>query len=110
MLPTEDFQEVYDGVWGFNAILASASLMCVFYAFNFYSVLLGTFNLACVICAQYAMRATMSVEVRRLGSSDVEEVHTIFRLFPLVFSLEKVINGIRKKKSGSTTNIAFSDD
>jgi len=36
--------------------------MCVFYAFNFYSVLLGTFNLACVICAQYAMRATMSVE------------------------------------------------
>ena len=64
LLPAEDFQEVYDGVWGFNAILASASLMCVFYAFNFYSVLLGTFNLACVICAQYAMRATMSVEVR----------------------------------------------
>ena len=66
MLPAEDFQEVYDGVWGFNAILGSASLMCVFYAFNFYSVLLGTFNLACVICAQYAMRATMSVEVRSL--------------------------------------------
>ena len=94
MLPAEDFQEVYDGVWGFNAILASASLMCVFYAFNFYSVLLGTFNLACVICAQYAMRATMSVEVRTFHVKS-----TFFG--PLLFSLEKAINEIGKKKSGN---------
>ena len=64
LLPFEDLPEVYDGVWGFNAILASASVMCVFFACNAASLFLGTFNLACVICAQYAMRATMTVEVR----------------------------------------------
>ena len=64
LLEIEDLQEVYDGVWGFNAILGSASVMCVFFAFNSASLLLGLFNLGCVICAQYAMRATMTVEVR----------------------------------------------
>jgi len=62
LLPFEELPEVYDGVWGFNAILASASVMCVFFACNPASLFLGAFNLACVICAQYALRATMTVE------------------------------------------------
>ena len=65
LLPFEELPEVYDGVWGFNAILASASVMCVFFACNPASLFLGAFNLACVICAQYALRATMTVEVSR---------------------------------------------
>ena len=34
LLPSEDFQEVYDGIWGYNAVIATASITCVFFAFN----------------------------------------------------------------------------
>jgi urea transporter len=62
-LPVEDLQEVYDGVWGYNAVIATASLSCVFFAFNGMSFLLAMLNLAATIAAQYALRANMTLVV-----------------------------------------------
>ena len=45
LLPSEDFQEVYDGIWGYNAVIATASITCVFFAFNTMSFFLGMANL-----------------------------------------------------------------
>ena len=63
LLPRESLQEVYDGVWGYSAILSSGAIMCVFFAFNGMSFLLGMMNLANTIIIQYALRTTMSIEV-----------------------------------------------
>ena len=34
LVPAESMQEVYDGIWGYNAVIATASITCVFFAFN----------------------------------------------------------------------------
>ena len=63
MLPTEALQEVYDGIWGYNAVIATASITCVFFAFSSMSFLLGMINLVGTIGAQYGLRATMVAHV-----------------------------------------------
>ena len=67
-MPRESLQEVYDGVWGYSAILSSGAIMCVFFAFNGMSFLLGMMNLANTIIIQYALRTTMSIEVSRYNN------------------------------------------
>jgi len=62
LVPAEALQEVYDGIWGYNAVIATASITCVFFAFNTYSCLLGLANLLATVCAQYAMRATITLQ------------------------------------------------
>ena len=71
MLPHEDLQEVYDGLWGYNGVIASAAITCVFFAFNPMSFVLGMINLLGAIGAQYALRATMSLQVKR--STEINE-------------------------------------
>lgn len=66
LLPRDDLQEVYDGVWGYNAILSMASLSCVFFAFNSMSFLIGILNVLATVVAHYALRTNMFVKVRRL--------------------------------------------
>ena len=63
ILPNEDLQEVYDGIWGYNAVIATASITCVFFAFSSMSFTLGMINLLATIGAQYALRATMVLQV-----------------------------------------------
>ena len=63
ILPTENLQEVYDGIWGYNAVIATASISCVFFAFSSMSFTLGMINLLATIGAQYALRATMVLQV-----------------------------------------------
>eukprot|EP00093_Oithona_nana_P013120 13120.XXX_98632_94413_1 [CDS] Oithona nana genome sequencing. len=62
ILPTENLQEVYDGIWGYNAVIATASISCVFFAFSSMSFTLGMINLLATIGAQYALRATMVLQ------------------------------------------------
>ena len=63
LLPVESIQEVYDGIWGYNAVIATSSITCVFFACNSMSILLGTANLLGTICLQYALRATITLQV-----------------------------------------------
>ena len=63
ILPAENLQEVYDGIWGYNAVIATASITCVFFAFSSMSFTLGMINLLATIGAQYALRATMVLQV-----------------------------------------------
>ena len=63
LLPSEDWHEVYNGLWGYNAILSSAAIMCVFFAFNRMSFLVGMVNLSLTVANQYALRTTMTLEV-----------------------------------------------
>ena len=63
ILPEGEVEEVYDGLWGYNAVIATASITCVFFAFNSMSFLLGMANLSANVCAQYALRATITKKV-----------------------------------------------
>jgi len=63
LLPEGEVGEVYDGLWGYNAVIATASITCVFFAFNTMSFLLGMANLSANVCAQYALRATITKKV-----------------------------------------------
>ena len=68
LLPLEEIEEVYQGVWGYNSLLTMAALSCVFYSFNAHSVLMSaTATLACVV-AQFALRANMFVQVSMMTS------------------------------------------
>ena len=66
-LPVEQLGEVYAGVWGYCPILSSAAIMCVFFAFNYMSFFLGLCNIAATVSSQYALRATMTLEVIKLN-------------------------------------------
>ena len=62
-LPYEDLWEVYDGIWGFNGVLAMGGVACVFYAFGPMSFLLGVVDCVAVGVAHYALRANMTLKV-----------------------------------------------
>ena len=53
----------YDGLWGYNGVLAMPCISCVFYAFGKVSFLLGLVDTVAVAFAQYALRATMTLQV-----------------------------------------------
>ena len=67
LLPSQDWHEVYNGLWGYNAILSSAAIMCVFFAFNRMSFLVGMVNLSLTVANQYALRTTMTLEVSKIN-------------------------------------------
>ena len=62
-LPPDDRWEAYDGIWGFNGVLAMACMSCVFYAFGPLSFTLGLVDCVAVAIAQYALRANMTLQV-----------------------------------------------
>ena len=57
----------YDGIWGYNGVLAMPCISCVFYAFGKVSFLLGLVDTIAVGFAQYALRATMTLQVKRMN-------------------------------------------
>ena len=61
-LPIEDIQEVYDGVWGYNALLTMAAISCVFFAQNAHSLILGLLATAATSVVQFALRANMTLQ------------------------------------------------
>ena len=63
ILPAESLQEVYYGIWGYNAVISTASISCVFFVFRPMSFTLGMINLLATIGAQYALRATLVLQV-----------------------------------------------
>ena len=65
ILPNENLQEVYDGIWGYNAVISTASISCVFFVFNYMSITFGMINLLASIGIQYALRATLVLQVRK---------------------------------------------
>ena len=56
--------KVYDGVWGYNTLLAMSSTSCVFFAFSGYSFILGLVNVGATGVSHYAMRTNMTLQVR----------------------------------------------
>jgi len=61
-LPADSLWEAYDGIWGYNGVLAMPCISCVFYAFGKVSFLLGLVDTVAVAFAQYALRATMTLQ------------------------------------------------
>jgi len=57
-----NLQEVYDGVWGYNSLLAMSSVSCVFFAFSGGSFLLSVVNVGATGVVQYAMRTNMTLQ------------------------------------------------
>jgi len=57
--------QVYAGIWGYNGVLAMPCISCVFYAFGKMSFLLGLVDTIAVGFAQYALRATMTLQARK---------------------------------------------
>ena len=58
--------KVYDGVWGYNTLLAMSSTSCVFFAFSGYSFILGLVNVGATGVSHYAMRTNMTLQVRSI--------------------------------------------
>jgi urea transporter len=51
--------QVYDGIWGYNALLAMAAASCVFFPASPASVLAGTVNTVATVGIQAALRRNM---------------------------------------------------
>ena len=68
-LPHEDLWEVYDGIWGFNGVLAMGGVSCVFYAFGPMSFLLGIVDCVAVAIAHFALRANMALQVSKTAAN-----------------------------------------
>ena len=58
-LPPSDYQQIYDGIWGYNALLAMAAASCVFFPFSPVSFVAGTVNTVATIAIQQALRKNM---------------------------------------------------
>ena len=69
---------VYAGIWGYNGVLAMPCISCVFYAFGKMSFLLGIVDTIAVGFAQYALRATMTLQVCKLYVSMSSDISAIF--------------------------------
>jgi len=59
VLPLADLQEVYDGVWGYNSLLAMAAVSCVFFPLTPASLVAGAVNTVATVGAQAGLRANM---------------------------------------------------
>lgn len=58
-LQPEDFQQVYDGIWGYNSLLSMAAVSCVFFPFTPASLTAGTVNALSTLLVQAALRKNM---------------------------------------------------
>ena len=54
---------MYDGIWGYSAILSMCALSCVFFALSQMSVVLALVNVLGTIGVQYGLRTTLSIQV-----------------------------------------------
>jgi len=60
-LPPADYQQIYDGIWGYNALLAMAAASCVFFPFSPVSFVAGIVNTVATVAIQQALRKNMDL-------------------------------------------------
>ena len=58
-LPPDDYHQIYDGIWGYNALLAMAAASCVFFPFSPVSFVAGVVNTVATIGIQQGLRKNM---------------------------------------------------
>jgi len=58
-LPPEDYHQIYDGIWGYNALLAMAAASCVFFPFSPVSFVAGLVNTVATVAIQQGLRKNM---------------------------------------------------
>merc|ERR1712106_48500 len=58
-LPPEDYHQIYDGIWGYNALLAMAAASCVFFPFSPVSFVAGLVNTVVTVAIQQGLRKNM---------------------------------------------------
>ena len=64
-LPPEDYHQIYDGIWGYNALLAMAAASCVFFPFSPVSFVAGVVNTVATVAIQQGLRKNMD-QVRKI--------------------------------------------
>jgi urea transporter len=78
LLPVVDYVDIYDGIWGYNALLTMAAISCVFYSFNERSALLGVLATIATTVAQFALKKNMVDQVRKIN---IFPIHPFNRLY-----------------------------
>lgn len=63
VLSIDEIPEVYDGIWGYNGVIAMSSVSCVFFAFNHASFTLGLINVFASGLSQVAFRSLLASKV-----------------------------------------------
>jgi urea transporter len=65
--------QIYDGIWGYNSLLAMAAVSCVFFPFSPASFVAGLINTIGTVAIHAALRASMDkvdvLECRRFTGS-----------------------------------------
>jgi len=51
--------QIYDGIWGYNSLLAMAAVSCVFFPFSPASFVAGLINTIGTVAIHAALRASM---------------------------------------------------
>ncbi len=59
--------QIYDGIWGYNSLLAMAAVSCVFFPFSPASFVAGLINTIGTVAIHAALRASMDKVVVLLG-------------------------------------------
>ena len=59
-LPASEYPQIYDGLWGYNALLSMAAVSCVFFPLSPASLVAGTVNTAATVFIQRALAASLA--------------------------------------------------
>lgn len=59
ILPEHEYQQIYDGLWGYNSLLSMAAAGCVFFPFSPVALGTGTVNALATLIIQAALRVSM---------------------------------------------------
>jgi len=59
ILPESDYQQIYDGIWGYNALLSMAAVSCVFFPFSPVAFLAAIVNSFATLGIQAGLKANM---------------------------------------------------
>merc|ERR550525_1968485 len=54
-----EYDQLYDGIWGYNSLLSMAAVSCVFFPLTANSLLAGTVNAVATVRIQAALRRNM---------------------------------------------------
>ena len=64
-LDESEYQQVYDGIWGYNSLLSMAAVSCVFFPLTVTSFIAGLANVAATVFVQRALAYNMDTVSRR---------------------------------------------
>jgi len=81
-----EYDQVYDGIWGYNSLLSMAAVSCVFYPLTVSSFLAGLVNVVATVFIQKALAVNMSTN--------------LLPVFTLPFTLSTMVMMMVTKESG----------